>query len=622
MTKCPVDLIEAAVGDRLPDDQTSLLQAHLSSCEECCQRMDAAAANATWWTDASRLLDDSLLDDPGSDVADSSAADSRLFEDDDPVGELKAAGVIDDAATHPETLGKLGRYTIEREIGSGGMGVVLKGFDPELNRTVAIKVLAPHLARSAAARRRFVREGRAAAAVVHENIVAIHEVDTSGRLPTLVMHCVDGVSLQRHVDTIGPLPVSDALRIAAQTSAGLAAAHRQGIIHRDVKPANILVGGGGQRVWITDFGLARAVDDASLTRTGFIAGTPHYMSPEQARGGSLGASSDLFSLGSVIYFMLVARPPWRAERSLAVLHRIVQHEHRPLWKINPDVPREVSDLVDRLLSKLPEQRGESAAQIQHDLEETLSKLQNPDSPHFLSHGEMPVKIEKPKFFARPWFVVPATAVATVLAMAWYQGNLPWRDSLLSRSTDSPITAERSIANIRQPAIAGTSSIIASNRPADAGVADIDPNYIRSPNQMVARDAAGEPNRSSDARPVVSSASSLAPPATFESFGGQLEPASSDLDTRNSVRPSSSTRTFGSLPSSVMSREPESGFERPPGNAPLPIAVPEALDIPSSISETTEAEISRLQFMLFEIESIVLHQNPSTTTEFESNYDSY
>ena len=135
----------------------------------------------------------------------------------------------------------------------------------------------------------------------------------------------------------------------------------KGIIHRDVKPANILIGGGGQRVWITDFGLARAVDDASLTRTGFIAGTPHYMSPEQARGGPVGPVSDLFSLGSVIYFMLAGRPPWRAERSLAVLHRIVGQPHRPLWQVNADVPREVSDLVDQLLAKPAGERGESAA---------------------------------------------------------------------------------------------------------------------------------------------------------------------------------------------------------------------------------------------------------------------
>ncbi|QDT13895.1 serine/threonine-protein kinase [Planctomycetes bacterium K23_9] len=413
MPKCPIDLVDAAAADRLADDKIKPLQKHLTSCVRCRSRLESSAASPLWWNDAARLLDEGLLDDPGADMADSSAADARLFEDDDPLGELKAAGVID-SPSHPEMLGQLGRYAIEREIGSGGMGVVLKGFDAELNRTVAIKVLAPHLARSSAARQRFIREGRAAAAVVHENIVAIHEVDTTGRLPNLVMHFVDGVSLQRHVDTIGPLPVCDALRIGAQSAAGLAAAHRQGIIHRDVKPANIMIGGGGQRVWITDFGLARAVDDASLTRTGFIAGTPHYMSPEQARGGSVGPVSDLFSLGAVIYFMLAARPPWRAERSLAVLHRIVEQPHRPLWQVNPDVPREVSDLVDRLLCKSPEGRGESADKIQAELEQMLSQMQNPDHPHSLVGSQ--VETAKPSFFSHPAFVAPLTALVTTMAI--------------------------------------------------------------------------------------------------------------------------------------------------------------------------------------------------------------
>ncbi len=421
MARCPIDLVDAAAEDRLADDQVASLQSHLSRCKKCCARLDSGTASPKWWNDASRLLDDTMLDDPLGDIADSSTADARLFEDDDPVGELKAAGVID-SPSHPEMLGQLGRYAIERELGAGGMGVVLKGFDAELNRTVAIKVLAPHLARSAAARQRFIREGRAAAAVVHENIVAIHEVDTSGRLPTLVMHYVDGVSLQRHVDTIGPLPVCDALRIASQTAAGLAAAHRQGIIHRDVKPANILIGGGGQRVWITDFGLARAVDDASLTRTGFIAGTPHYMSPEQARGGPVGPESDLFSLGSVMYFMLAARPPWRAERSLAVLHRIVGQAHRPLWQVNSDVPREVSDLVDELLAKTTQDRVESAAIAQERLEEMLAQMQNPNGPHsLLSGSSSQSNPAKPWWYSRPMFVAPATVLATLLlvnAIGW------------------------------------------------------------------------------------------------------------------------------------------------------------------------------------------------------------
>lgn len=413
MRKCSPELIQAAFDDSLSDEQEVSLAAHLSNCQLCRDRLDQAAAPTTVWADVANLLDPCSLDDPESDLADSSAIEARVFEGDDPVGDLRAAGVIADHQ-HPEVLGQLGRYSIEREIGVGGMGVVLKGHDPELNRTVAIKVLAPHLARSGAARQRFVRESRAAAAVVHENVVAIHQVDTSGPLPNLVMQFIDGVSLQRHVDTFGPLPIGDAIRIAAQAAAGLAAAHRQGIVHRDVKPGNILIGGSGQRIWITDFGLARAVDDASLTRTGFIAGTPHYMSPEQARGGSIGPESDLFSLGAVIYFMLAARPPWRAERSLAVLHRIVQETHRPLWQVNPDVPREVSDLVDQLLEKTSAKRLKSASDTQSKLESLLSDYQHPHSPRQINSGLVPAMSQdkKPSFFARPLFVVPTTALFT------------------------------------------------------------------------------------------------------------------------------------------------------------------------------------------------------------------
>ena len=431
---CPVDLIQAAADDRLADDDVSSLTEHLSHCDRCRMKLDQSTADRKWWDDASRFLDESVLADPQSDVADSSNCDARLFEDDDPIGELKAIGAIE-SASHPEMLGQLGRYTIEQEIGSGGMGVVLKAHDAELRRTVAIKILAPHLARSGAAKQRFVREGRAAAAVVHENVVAIHEVDTSGKLPSLVMRYVDGISLQRHVDLYGPLSVFDALRIASQTAAGLAAAHRQGIIHRDVKPANILVNHSCNRAWISDFGLARAVDDASLTRTGFIAGTPHYMSPEQARGGDVGPKSDLFSLGAVIYFMFAARPPWRAERSLAVLHRIVQHDHRPLWKLNAQIPRQVSDLVDRMLCKDESARPESAVDVQEQLEKTLSDLQNPEARE--DSSAIVNSHTQTSWHSRPWFVAPLASFLTAAVM-WFvlRDPLP---QMTSNVKDNPPT---------------------------------------------------------------------------------------------------------------------------------------------------------------------------------------
>ena len=184
----------------------------------------------------------------------------------------------------PGSLGRLDHYEVNEVIGHGGMGVVLRAFDERLHRVVAIKVMAAELATSAMARRRFTREAQAAAAVSHDHIVTIHAVEEADGLPYLVMHYVAGMSLQERLDSDGPLQLAEILRIGMQTAAGLAAAHAQGLVHRDIKPANILLENGVERVKITDFGLARAVDDASLTQSGVVAGTPQYMSPEQAEG--------------------------------------------------------------------------------------------------------------------------------------------------------------------------------------------------------------------------------------------------------------------------------------------------------------------------------------------------
>ena len=166
-----------------------------------------------------------------------------------------------------------------------------------------MKVLAPFLAGSGAARKRFAREARAAAAVVHEHVVAIHDVKSEGESPFLVMQYVAGESLQQRIDREGPLDLCEILRIGMQTASGLAAAHSQGLVHRDVKPSNVLLEEDVDRALLSDFGLARAADDASLTQTGFHPGTPQYMSPEQARGDLVDCRSDLFSLGSVMYVM-------------------------------------------------------------------------------------------------------------------------------------------------------------------------------------------------------------------------------------------------------------------------------------------------------------------------------
>ena len=174
----------------------------------------------------------------------------------------------------PGALGRLDHYEVLEVVGKGGMGVVFKAFDEKLRRVVAIKVLAPQLATSGTARQRFVREAQAAAAVSHEHVINIHAVEDAAAVPYLVMQFIDGKSLDDKIKDKGPLELPEVVRIGMQIASGLAAAHAQGLIHRDIKPANILLENSVERVKITDFGLARAADDASPTWSGSIAGTP------------------------------------------------------------------------------------------------------------------------------------------------------------------------------------------------------------------------------------------------------------------------------------------------------------------------------------------------------------
>jgi serine/threonine protein kinase len=346
---------------------------HVARCETCQSRLAALAADATWWNDARESLSS------GSEFAwtpDASWSSRRT--PDRPVDRnARDAAVRKLLAppSHPELLGRLGRYDVERVIGAGGMGVVLKAHDSELNRPIAVKVLASHLAHVGAARERFAREGRAAAAVVHEHVVAIYNVESDGEMPFLVMQYVPGRSLQSRVDAEGPLAVEEILRIGMQAASGLAAAHAQGLVHRDVKPSNILLEESVERAVLTDFGLARTMDDASLTHTGVLAGTPHYMSPEQATGAAIDHRSDLFSLGSVLYFMATGHPPFRADGALAVLHRICREPHRPVWQTNNEIPDELSGLIDRLLEKKPSRRPASATEVSAQLAAQLSRIQ-------------------------------------------------------------------------------------------------------------------------------------------------------------------------------------------------------------------------------------------------------
>ncbi|MFO0937656.1 MAG: serine/threonine-protein kinase [Gemmataceae bacterium] len=269
------------------------------------------------------------------------------------------------ASPVPGRIGKLGEFEIIKAIGKGGMGVVLHAFDPNLQRDVAIKVLDPQLATNSVARQRFCREARSAAAVTHENIVTVHQVDedSSSGLPFLVMQLVVGESLEKKLRRVNRLSVAEAVNLGVQASAGLAAAHAVGLIHRDIKPGNILIENETNRAKLTDFGLARATEDLKLTKTGMVAGTPLYMAPEQANGFEPDQRADLFSLGSVLYESLAGRPAFDANTPLAVLRRIADHSHEPLRKLNPDVPAWLDEVIEELLRKDPRRRIGTAREV-------------------------------------------------------------------------------------------------------------------------------------------------------------------------------------------------------------------------------------------------------------------
>jgi serine/threonine protein kinase/DNA-directed RNA polymerase subunit RPC12/RpoP len=321
-------------------------------------------------------------------------------------------------------LGCLGDYEVRQVIGQGGMGVVLLAFDPALKRLVAIKVLSPDLAGSATARRRFTREARAAAAVCHDHVVAIHGVYEADGLPYLVMQYVAGESLQARLDRTGPLEVEEVVRIGYQSAAGLAAAHAQGLIHRDIKPANLLLEDGVARVKVTDFGLARMADDVGLKRAGVVAGTPEYMAPEQARGEAVDHRADLYGLGAVLYACCTGQPPFRGPTALAVLRRVSDEAPVPLRSLNPSVPAWLEGVIARVLAKDPAQRFPSAAEVAALLEGYLAHLRQsgtvpaPELPR--APGQREPLPRRPAGWRGRWSsLVAALVLLSVLGLSLY-----------------------------------------------------------------------------------------------------------------------------------------------------------------------------------------------------------
>lgn len=265
-----------------------------------------------------------------------------------------------------------GKYKIVGEVGHGGMGVVYKAEDVKLKRCVALKFLPPQLTDSPELKERFLVEAQAAAALNHPNICVIHEVGEDEARPYIAMEFVEGETLRDRIRR-GPLKTHEALEIAVQTASGLGEAHRKGIIHRDVKSANIMVTEKGQAK-VMDFGLAKLQGGSSLTRSQTTIGTVAYMSPEQARGQDLDPRTDVWSLGVVLYEMLAGKLPFRGDHDQTVIYAILHHEPEALEKARPDMPSGLEQIVGQALAKKPADRYRSMEELGTDLEAVAEGL--------------------------------------------------------------------------------------------------------------------------------------------------------------------------------------------------------------------------------------------------------
>ncbi|NIM15537.1 MAG: protein kinase [Candidatus Aminicenantes bacterium] len=302
-------------------------------------------------------------------------------------------------------------YRILEKLGEGGMGVVYKAEDTKLRRTVALKFLPPELMRDSEAKERFLHEAQAAAALEHPHICNIYEIDESEDQIFIVMSCFDGQTLKEKIDS-GPLKIDDALKIAVQAAEGLQAAHEKGIVHRDIKSANIMVTVKGQTK-IMDFGLAKLKGQTKLTKQGTTLGTAAYMSPEQAQGVDVDHRTDIWSLGVVLYEMIAGQLPFRGEYEQAVVYSIMNEEPESLTALRTGVPMELERIVNKTLAKDPLERYQHA----DDLVVDLRHLKKDTKPGISVPGKT-IKTETPKK-QKMGLVIGAVAVILVLLLGFW-----------------------------------------------------------------------------------------------------------------------------------------------------------------------------------------------------------
>jgi WD40 repeat protein/serine/threonine protein kinase len=409
----------------MPEEQAHALEEHLSHCEPCVSTVESLKVQnplvqaLQGGANLVRQADDAVRPDllaklrslpSGFDGSEVNTLAPEAGTESEQGGAGSSAAAYDFLAPPqgPEEIGRLGPYRILKVLGHGGMGVVFQAEDARLQRAVALKAMLPEQAQKPGAKERFLREARAAAALEHDHIVAIFQVDEDRGIPYIAMPFLKGMSLedwlqQRAKEGSAPIRLAQILRLAKEIARGLAAAHDRGLIHRDIKPANIwLDANAGGRVKILDFGLARlSTGEQHLTQAGVILGTPAYMAPEQARGEKVDGRADLFSLGVVLYRLATGVLPFHGPDMMSTLMALATHEPRPPSAVKEGVPAALSDLIMRLLTKDQDRRIASAKDVLKELQAIEKEASGPAPSESLLSGVKP----------------PAMAVASVLVPA-------------------------------------------------------------------------------------------------------------------------------------------------------------------------------------------------------------
>ena len=383
--ECPSpDLLDQLAAGELPGKLESLLTRHIDQCVLCRETLDRQTGRhplvGVLPDLQSRGIDSPLL----------KATLQKVKSQQDPWSPLRRETTRTDHEVTLESFTFSGdEFDQVQPVGRGGMGVVFKAREKSLNRMVAVKVLSPMLSADATLRERFLREARAAAAIKHPNVITIHAVADSSNLPYLVMEYVEGQSLQQRLDEQGTFTADEVIRIGRQIAAGLAAAHASGVVHRDVKPANILLESPSAHVKLSDFGLAQVAGQSSLTQTGVFVGTPAFIAPELLNEeGEHDHRADLFSLGSVMYAMLAGTSPFDTGSLLPTLHRISTAEPPPIDERVPGVPNRLASIIHRLLKKDPADRFQNA-------EDVVTSLRGPVTSHRPVAGRPPASVPPP-----------------------------------------------------------------------------------------------------------------------------------------------------------------------------------------------------------------------------------